>query len=65
MQSYPKHRESRVASLNGYATIPVIRYTPKRRSLFEDFAFVCIGHEWFQCLLLYENHAGEFEIPMT
>jgi len=32
--------------------IPVIRYTPKRRSLFEDFAFVGIGHEWFQCLLL-------------
>ncbi|MBJ8031309.1 hypothetical protein JDS96_26445 [Bacillus cereus group sp. N21] len=45
--------------------IPVIGYTPKRRSLFEDFAFVCIGHEWFQCLLLYEKHAGEFEIPMT
>ncbi|EOO70927.1 hypothetical protein IIC_04476 [Bacillus cereus VD021] len=45
--------------------IPVIRYTLKRRSLFEDFAFVCIGYEVFQCLLLYEKHAGEFEIQMN
>ncbi|MBJ8055543.1 transposase [Bacillus cereus] len=34
----------------------VIRYTPKRRSLIEDFVFVCIWHEAFLSLLSYVRH---------
>ncbi|EJR45018.1 hypothetical protein IIM_05103 [Bacillus cereus VD107] len=42
--------------------IAVIHDLPKRRSLFEDFAFVCIGHERFRFLLLYVKHNEYFEI---
>ena len=42
--------------------IAVIHETPKRRSLFEDFAFVYIEHESFQFLLSYVKHGGGSEI---
>lgn len=49
--------------------IAVIHDTPKRRSLFEDFAFVCIVHERFRFLFLrlvnclsYVKHNKYFEI---
>ncbi|MGX1461258.1 hypothetical protein ACUXG3_005646 [Bacillus thuringiensis] len=35
--------------------------TLKRRSLFEDLAFVYIEYEWFQYPLLYVNHDEDFE----
>ncbi|EJV55604.1 TPA: DUF3238 domain-containing protein [Bacillus wiedmannii] len=34
--------------------------TPKRRSLFEDFAFVYTGHERFRFLLSYVKHNVDF-----
>ncbi|WP_353738899.1 transposase [Bacillus mycoides] len=42
--------------------IAVIHDIPKRRSLFEDFAFVCIVYERFRFLLSYVKHNEYFEI---
>ena len=42
--------------------IAVIHDTPKRWSLFEDFAFVYTGHERFRFLLSHVNYDVDFEI---
>ncbi|OTY19656.1 hypothetical protein BK735_10045 [Bacillus mycoides] len=45
-----------------WLVIVLVHCRLKRRSLFEDSAFVCIGYEWFRFLLSYVKHGKVFEI---
>ncbi|KYG30514.1 transposase [Bacillus gaemokensis] len=45
--------------------IVAIHDTPKRRSLLEDFAFVCRGHDRFRFLLSHVKHNEYFATEPT